>query len=135
MKRTRTTPCPISSFLMFNGEVSLDMQRRIGSSKRGQNRKASVDTLVRGDHVLSLVHEALAATVPHKIHGVMRFDKRLQFSSLGIDSIELREIAAYIERRLGLYFPDEELARISKLEQLIRLANKSAKEKQALGGV
>lgn len=70
---------------------------------------------------LDLLKEALAFAAPEKSQVNLSVDNTL--SELGISSITALEMAGYVEDKLGITFPDDELAQINTIagfDQLIR---------------
>jgi acyl carrier protein len=70
---------------------------------------------------LDLIKEALAFAAPDK--AVQDFSASSTLSELGISSITALEMAGYIEEKLGIVFPDDELSQVNTLsgfDQLIR---------------
>jgi acyl carrier protein len=72
------------------------------------------------DH-LDLIKEALAFAAPDEVF--QEFSASSTLSELGISSITALEMAGYIEEKLGIVFPDDELSQVNTLndfDQLIR---------------
>lgn len=72
------------------------------------------------DH-LDLIKEAFQFAEPER--ATQDFSPQSTLSELGISSITALEMAGYIEEKLGIVFPDDELSQINTLaafDQLIR---------------
>lgn len=70
---------------------------------------------------LELIKEAMAFAAPDEVP--QNFSPESTLSELGISSITALEMAGYIEDKLGVRFPDDELSQINSLQgfdQLIR---------------
>ncbi len=73
------------------------------------------------NEILSLIKEALAYASPEHANVTLNMDNTL--GQLGISSITALEVAGYIEEKLNIRLPDDELAplnTIGELAQLIR---------------
>ena len=71
-----------------------------------------------------LIREALAFTAPEEMPQDFSPDSTL--AELGISSITALEMAGYIEEKLSIVFPDDELSQVNTLrdfDQLIRRHN------------
>ncbi len=73
------------------------------------------------DEILSMIKEAMMFAAPELASANPTLESTL--SELSISSITSLEIIGYLEDKLGVRFPDDELVEISRvrdLEQLIR---------------
>jgi acyl carrier protein len=76
---------------------------------------------VTDDEILSLIKEALEHAAPEHAGATLKPESKL--GEIGISSITALEIAGYIEEKLNIRLPDDELAplnTIGELAQLIR---------------
>ena len=73
------------------------------------------------NEILSLIKEALVQASPEHAGATLKMESTL--GEIGISSITALEIAAFIEEKLNIRLPDDELAplnTIGELAQLIR---------------
>jgi len=76
---------------------------------------------VSDNEILSLIKEALVQASPEHAGATLKMESTL--GEIGISSITALEIAAFIEEKLNIRLPDDELAplnTIGELAQLIR---------------
>lgn len=76
---------------------------------------------------LELIKEALAYAEPAR--ATTNLTPNSTLSELGISSITALEMAGYIEEKLGVHFPDDELSQVNTIEgfdALIRRYTKAA---------
>ena len=71
------------------------------------------------DEVLILLKEALDSEAPEHAGIPLRMDTTL--GETGIRSITALQIAAYMEEKLNITLPDDELARLNSIGDLVRL--------------
>lgn len=71
------------------------------------------------EEVLNLIKEALVAAAPEKADAVLTLESTL--GQVGISSITALEIAGYIEEKLNIRLPDDELAPLSTIGGLVQL--------------
>ncbi len=73
------------------------------------------------EQVLKLVKEAMAYANWEKVvqHDQLSLDDKL--SDLGIDSIAALEMAAAMEEKLGVQFPDDELSGVSDVRGFVQM--------------
>ena len=78
------------------------------------------------ERVTALLKEALAFAKPNQKHliNAMSLDSRM--SDLGVESIAALEMAGYLEEKLGVQFPDDELASVQTLRGLANLVHQYA---------
>ena len=69
--------------------------------------------------ILSLIKEALASAAPERADVALNMDSTL--GELGISSITALEIAGYIEEKLNIRLPDDELAPLNTIGGLVQL--------------
>ena len=76
--------------------------------------------------IIAMLKEALAYAKPEQkdLTRVMTLDSRL--SDLGVESIAALEMAGYLEDKLGVQFPDDELASIQSIRGLANLVRQYA---------
>ena len=76
--------------------------------------------------IIAMLKEALAYATPERkdLIRVMTLDSRL--SDLGVESIAALEMAGYLEDKLGVQFPDDELASIQSIRGLANLVRQYA---------
>lgn len=71
------------------------------------------------DEILGLIKEALVAASPEHANATLTLDSTL--SQVGISSITALEIAGYIEEKLNVRLPDDELAPLTTIGGLVQL--------------
>ncbi len=71
------------------------------------------------DEILNLIKEALVAAAPEQANATLTLDSTL--GQLGISSITALEIAGYIEEKLNIRLPDDELAPLNTIGGLVQL--------------
>lgn len=76
------------------------------------------------EQIIGLFHEALAFTDPELSGKLKTVDPDAKLSEIGIDSISMLEIAAYIEEKLDVQFPDSELGLLADVRGFINLIQK-----------
>ncbi len=74
--------------------------------------------------IIAMLQEALAYAKPDEkdLARIMTLDSRL--SDLGIESITALEMAGYLEDKLGIQFPDDELTSIQSVRGLADLVRR-----------
>ena len=78
------------------------------------------------DRIIELVTAALDSVAPGWNKDVESLDLSMKMKELSIDSVSTMEMGGYIEEQLGVTFPDEDLAQVSRLEDLAGLIRKAA---------
>jgi acyl carrier protein len=73
--------------------------------------------------ILALLRKALVATQPELDPD--RIDLDTSLANLGIDSVSLLEVAAIVETKLALTFPEEEVFSISTCREFLGLVHRS----------
>ena len=71
--------------------------------------------------ITALIQEALASVAPQQAAELKSLDLSIKITSLGIDSVAAMEIVGFVEERLEITFPDEDLAQLNTFEDLARL--------------
>jgi acyl carrier protein len=74
---------------------------------------------VTDDEILSLIKEALEHAAPEHAGATLKTGSTL--SEIGISSITALEIAGYIEEKLNIRLPDDELAPLNTIGELVQL--------------
>jgi acyl carrier protein len=70
---------------------------------------------------VALIKEALAEISPDKAAEFESTSLETRIKDLGIDSVAAMELVGAIEERIGVTFPDEDLAQISRFVDLVDL--------------
>jgi len=73
------------------------------------------------DQIMALVREALGSVAPTRTADFARVTADTKIEALGLDSIATMEMVNFIEEKIEVTFPDEELAKVQRLADLIRL--------------
>ena len=78
------------------------------------------------DQILTLLKEALVYADEDKaeLTGEMNLDAKL--AELGVESVAAMEMAGYIEEKLSILFPDDELASVSTVRDFVELIRRNA---------
>ncbi|HEY8459986.1 MAG TPA: acyl carrier protein [Blastocatellia bacterium] len=71
------------------------------------------------DEILSLIKEALEHSAPERAGAILKPDSSL--GEIGISSITALEMAGYIEEKLNIRLPDDELAPLNTIGELVQL--------------
>jgi acyl carrier protein len=71
--------------------------------------------------IVGLLREALAWAQPAMREVAKGVDADTMFADLGIESLSLLEMAAFVEERLGVEFSDERLMNLTGVRQFIEL--------------
>ncbi|MBS1791082.1 MAG: acyl carrier protein [Acidobacteria bacterium] len=71
------------------------------------------------DEILALIKEALVHSSPEHAGATLTMDSTL--GVLGISSITALEIAGYLEEKLDIRLPDDELAPLNTIGELVKL--------------
>jgi acyl carrier protein len=74
---------------------------------------------VTDDEILSLIKEALEHSSPE--HAGVTLKPNNTLGEIGISSITALEIAGYIEEKLNIRLPDDELAPLNTIGELVQL--------------
>lgn len=73
------------------------------------------------DETLSLIREALGSVAPSRKADFANLQADTKIEALGLDSIATMEMVNFIEERISVTFPDEELAKVQKVSDLVGL--------------
>lgn len=76
------------------------------------------------DDVMNLIKEAIASVAPE--HASLNLEMNSTLGELGISSITALEIAGYIEEKLNIRLPDDELAPLNTIGGLVQLIRRHA---------
>ncbi len=76
------------------------------------------------DEVINLIKEAIGSVAPE--HAGLTFEMSSTLGELGISSITALEIAGYIEEKLNIRLPDDELAPLNTIGGLVQLIRRHA---------
>jgi acyl carrier protein len=74
------------------------------------------------NEILDLIKDALANVAPKRKEDFASVSLDQTVESLQLDSIATMEMVGYLEDKVDLTFPDEELAKVRKLNDLAVLA-------------
>lgn len=73
---------------------------------------------------LELIHEAMVFALGDGVPDRDRLDGDANLSDLGVESVASLEIAGYIEDRLAVRFPDDELGGLSTVSDVVELIHR-----------
>lgn len=76
------------------------------------------------NQIIQLIKRAHAHALPEEGDVLPRLRPSATLSDLGIPSISAMEMVAFVEAELGLEFPDDEMAGIGSIGDLISLVKK-----------
>jgi acyl carrier protein len=79
---------------------------------------------VTEEDVLNLIKEAIGSVAPEHVN--LNLDMNSTLGELGISSITALEIAGYIEEKLNIRLPDDELAPLNTIGGLVQLIRRHA---------
>lgn len=82
--------------------------------------------------ILALLRKALAAAQPELDPD--RIDLDTSLANLGIDSVNLLEVAAIVETKLALTFPEEEIFSVSTCREFVALVQRTSGGDRRAGG-
>lgn len=77
-------------------------------------------TPITDERLLALVEEALRSLGDDRIR-IDRLSMEATLAGLGVDSMNAIELAAYLEDKLGIRMPDDQLAQVSSVSGLARI--------------
>jgi acyl carrier protein len=77
-------------------------------------------TPITDERLLALVEEALRSLGDARIR-IDRLSMEATLAGLGVDSMNAIEMAAYLEERLGIRMPDDQLAQVSSVSGLAQI--------------
>lgn len=73
------------------------------------------------DEILALIKQALAEVAPTRKADFANLSEDMKIEALGLDSIATMEMVNFIEERIEVTFPDEELAKVQRVSDLVGL--------------
>lgn len=79
------------------------------------------------DEILTLLKEAFQFAVPEQAAAAESLKIDSTFGDFGVSSIIALEMAGYVEEKLGITFPDDELYKISTIKTFVSLIKKHTK--------
>ena len=79
------------------------------------------DLQMTNDEILALIQQALGAVAPTRKADFANIAADTKIEALGLDSIATMEMVNFIEERIEVTFPDEELAKVQKIGDLAGL--------------
>jgi acyl carrier protein len=82
---------------------------------------------VNDENILTLVKSALDSVAPDWNKDITELNLDVKMRDLAIDSVSTMEMVGYLEDELGVTFPDEDLAQVNKLGDLVGLVRSTAR--------
>ncbi|MBD2364923.1 acyl carrier protein [Anabaena minutissima FACHB-250] len=79
------------------------------------------------DEILTLLKEAFQFAAPEQATAAEALKIDSTFGDFGVSSIIALEMAGYVEEKLGITFPDDELDKISTIKTFVSLIQKYRK--------
>jgi acyl carrier protein len=76
--------------------------------------------------ILALVKDALAEVAPNRAAEFDAIDLNTKIRDLGIDSVAAMEMVGFVEEKLEVTFPDEDLAQLNTFNDLANLIRTGA---------
>ena len=73
------------------------------------------------DEILALIKQALGEVAPNRKADFANLSPDTKIEALGLDSIATMEMVNSIEEKIEVTFPDEELAKVQKISDLVGL--------------
>lgn len=73
------------------------------------------------DEIMTLIQQALGQVAPTRKADFAAITADTKIEALGLDSISTMEMVNFIEERIDVTFPDEELAKVQKIGDLVGL--------------
>jgi acyl carrier protein len=73
------------------------------------------------DEIMALIKQALAEVAPSRKADFANIAADTKIEALGLDSISTMEMVNSIEEKIEATFPDEELAKVQKIGDLVGL--------------
>ncbi|MCB9687278.1 MAG: acyl carrier protein [Alphaproteobacteria bacterium] len=73
------------------------------------------------DEIMALIQEALVAVAPTRKADFANLVADTKIEALGLDSIATMEMVNFIEEKIEVTFPDEELAKVQRISDLVGL--------------
>ena len=77
------------------------------------------------EQIMALVREALGSVAPTRTADFAKITADTKIEALGLDSIATMEMVNFIEEKIEVTFPDEELAKVQKIADLVGLVRGS----------
>ena len=74
--------------------------------------------------ILALIKQALAEVAPTRKADFAHLSEDMKIEALGLDSIATMEMVNFIEEKIEVTFPDDELARVQKVADLVALVRR-----------
>lgn len=71
--------------------------------------------------ILNLIRDALGSVAPARRAEFTNLQPETKIEALGLDSIATMEMVNYVEDKIKVTFPDEELAKVQKIGDLVGL--------------
>ena len=76
------------------------------------------------EQILTLIRQALGEVAPTRTADFAAIIEDTRIDALGLDSIATMEMVSFIEERIEVTFPDDELARVQKVADLVALVRR-----------
>lgn len=76
--------------------------------------------------IIALIKKAVDEVAPGKVADINDATLNVSIRELGIDSVASMEMVSVVEEEIGATFPDEDLAGINTLQDLVNLVAQSA---------
>ena len=76
------------------------------------------------EQILTLIRQALGEVAPTRTAEFAAITEDTRIDALGLDSIATMEMVSFIEERIEVTFPDDELARVQKVADLVTLVRR-----------
>jgi acyl carrier protein len=76
------------------------------------------------DQILTLIRQALGEVAPARKAEFAAITEDTRMDALGLDSIASLDLVRFIEEHIEVTFPDDELARVQKVGDLVGLVRR-----------
>ncbi|MEQ1566577.1 MAG: acyl carrier protein [Myxococcota bacterium] len=73
------------------------------------------------EQIMALIRQALGSVAPTRTADFVNVAVETKIEALGLDSIATMEMVNFIEEKIEATFPDEDLARVQKIGDLVGL--------------
>lgn len=73
------------------------------------------------DEIMGLIQQALVSVAPTRKADFANLSADTKIEALGLDSIATMEMVNFIEEKIEVTFPDEELAKVQRISDLVGL--------------
>ena len=83
------------------------------------------NSIESNDEILALIKRAVDDVAPGKVDSLNAATLNVSIRELGIDSVASMEMVSVVEEEIGVTFPDDELAGINTLADLVNLVRNS----------